>query len=470
MLFHSQAFLLAFLPLTLAAYYVLAWREGSDSGGGVTRRWMMIAASLVFYGYWDWRLVPLLIASVAVNWLLSLLSARLLPLRLVVVLGVTANLLLLAVFKYADFAVGSIEAVLGLRHDPFGIVLPLGISFFTFQQISYLVDLGRGTAPRYRFADYALWVVLFPHLIAGPIIRHHEIIDQFALHPLRAGWQERIARGAVLLTLGIAKKVMIADPLARLADPVFLAAAQGNAVGLVDGWCAGLAFALQIYFDFSGYSDMAMGIGLLLGLMLPVNFLAPYRATSIREFWRRWHMTLSRFLRDYLYIPMGGNRLGAAGRFAATLATMLLGGLWHGAAWTFVAWGALHGIALAVNQWWAATGRRFPTALGWLLTTLIVVIGFVVFRATSFGAAAEILGGMAGLHGKGALMSGQGARDWWMIPVAGALAIIGPTAHQWALERLKPSPWIATVVALLFVYLLLAVGEGRNTEFIYFQF
>ncbi|MBL8707134.1 MAG: MBOAT family protein, partial [Rhodospirillales bacterium] len=294
MLFHTQAFLLAFLPVTLAVYYALARREGDSGRHGGVRRWMMIAASLVFYGYWDWRLVPLLIASVLVNWLLSLLLGRRLPLRLGVLLGVAANLLLLGVFKYADFAIGSIEAVLGLKHDPFGIVLPLGISFFTFQQISYLVDLGRGTAPRYRFADYALWVVLFPHLIAGPIIRHHEIIDQFALHPLRQGWQERIARGAVLLTLGIAKKVMIADPLARLADPVFQSAAQGNAVGLVDGWCAGLAFALQIYFDFSGYSDMAMGIGLLLGLMLPVNFLAPYRATSIRDFWRRWHMTLSR--------------------------------------------------------------------------------------------------------------------------------------------------------------------------------
>ncbi|MCC7045821.1 MAG: MBOAT family protein [Alphaproteobacteria bacterium] len=460
MLFHTQAFLLAFLPLTLAAYYALA-------GWGAWRRWTTIAASLVFYGYWDWRLIPLLVGSVVANWLLSMLPPRL-PLRAVVVLGVAANLLLLGVFKYADFAVASVEALVGLRHDPFGIVLPLGISFFTFQQISYLVDLGRGEAPRYRFADYALWVALFPHLIAGPIIRHHEIIEQFKLEPRRSGLAERLARGFVLLTLGIGKKVLLADPLARLADPIFQAASEGRAVGLVDGWCAGLAFALQIYFDFSGYSDMAMGLGLLLGLMLPLNFLAPYRATSIRDFWRRWHITLSRFLRDYLYIPMGGNRLGRLGRAGATLATMLLGGLWHGAGWTFVAWGGLHGAALALNQAWAGQRRRIPAWLGWLLTMLVVVAGFVLFRASSFPAAAEVLTGMAGLHGKGRLT--PGAREWWLIPLAGLAATIGPTAHQLALEKLKPSPWLAVATALLFVYLLLAVGGGRNTEFIYFQF
>jgi D-alanyl-lipoteichoic acid acyltransferase DltB (MBOAT superfamily) len=460
MLFHTQAFLLAFLPLTLAAYYALAARAQA-------RRWAMIAASLVFYGYWDWRLVPLLVGSVVANWLLSLLPPRV-ALRRVVAFSVGANLLVLGLFKYADFAVGSVEAVLGLKHDPFGIVLPLGISFFTFQQISYLVDLGRGTAPRYRFSDYALWVVLFPHLIAGPIIRHYEIIEQFKLEPLRAGLPERLSRGFVLLTLGIAKKVLLADPLGRLVDPVFQAAAEGRAVGLVEGWCAGLAFSLQIYFDFSGYSDMAMGLGLLLGLMLPLNFLAPYRAASIREFWRRWHITLSRFLRDYLYVPMGGNRLGRGGRACATLGTMLLGGLWHGAGWTFVAWGALHGAALAVNQLWAGANRRCPMLVGWLLTMLVVVAGFVLFRAPSFAAAWEVLTGMAGLNGKGRLM--PGARDWWLVPLAGVVAIAGPTAHQLALDKLRPSPWLAGATALLFVYLLLLVGGGRNTEFIYFQF
>jgi len=459
MLFHTQAFLLAFLPLTLAAYYALAARpEG--------RRWAMILASLVFYGYWDWRLVPLLVASVLVNWALSMLPPLVAP-RRVVALGVTANLLVLGLFKYADFLAGSVELALGLEHDPFGIVLPLGISFFTFQQISYLVDLGRGQAPRYRFSDYALWVVLFPHLIAGPIIRHHEIIDQFALDPMRPGAAERISRGFALLTLGIAKKVMIADKLAAIADPVFLAAAEGKAVGFVDGWSAGLAFSLQIYFDFAGYSDMAMGLGLLLGLMLPVNFLAPYRATSIREFWRRWHITLSRFLRDYLYIPLGGNRAGRTRRAAATVATMLLGGLWHGAGWTFVAWGGLHGLALATNQRWAATGRRCPAPVGWALTMLVVVVGFVLFRASGFAAAADILRGMAGLSGIGAA---GGLHAWSLILAAGLVAAIGPAAHQLALERLRPQPWVAVTAGVGFVYLLLEVGGGRNTEFIYFQF
>ena len=464
MLFHTQAFLLAFLPVTLAAYYALArFPEG--------RRWAMIAASLVFYGYWDWRLVPLLVLSVAINWALSLLPPRV-ALRAVVVMGVAANLAVLAFFKYADFLVGSIEAALGLKHDSFGIVLPLGISFFTFQQISYLVNLGRGTAPRYRFSDYALWVTLFPHLIAGPIIRHHEIIDQFALDPLRPGLPERLSRGFTLLTLGIAKKVLIADQLAAIADPLFNAAHAGRAVGLAEGWIAGLAFSLQIYFDFSGYSDMAMGLAMGLGLMLPVNFMAPYRAASIREFWRRWHITLSRFLRDYLYIPMGGNKLAPGHRAAATVATMLLGGLWHGAGWTFVAWGGLHGAALAANQAWSAKGHAMPGWLGWILTMLVVVVGFVLFRAHDFGSAATIIAGMAGAQGLGPV-SGAVRPDWTelaTIPVAGLLATIGPPAHVLALERLRPRPWIGAIVALAFVYLLIEVGGGRNTEFIYFQF
>jgi D-alanyl-lipoteichoic acid acyltransferase DltB (MBOAT superfamily) len=463
MLFHTQAFLLAFLPVTLAAYYALAARPQA-------RRWAAILASLAFYGYWDWRLVPLLVLSVSVNWALSLLPPRL-ALRAVVALGVAANLSVLAFFKYADFLAGSAEALLGLKHDPYGIVLPLGISFFTFQQISYLVDLGRGQAPRYRFSDYALWVTLFPHLIAGPIIRHHEIIDQFALAPLRAGLAERLSRGFVLLVLGIAKKVLIADPLAQLADPLFAAAGAGSALALGQAWIAGLAFALQIYFDFSGYSDMAMGIAMLLGLMLPVNFDAPYRAASIREFWRRWHVTLSRFLRDYLYIPMGGNRRGPALRAAATVATMLLGGLWHGAGWTFVAWGGLHGLALAANQAWSRRGLPMPAPLGWLLTMLVVVVGFVLFRAADFGQAMSIVAGMAGFNGlKSAGAPPASAAGLAILVLAGFLAAIGPPAHVLAFERMKPVGWIAAPAALAFVYLLLAVGGGRNTEFIYFQF
>ncbi|CAG0962834.1 partial Peptidoglycan O-acetyltransferase, partial [Anaerolineae bacterium] len=240
-----------------------------------------------------------------------------------------------------------------------------------------------------------------------------------------------------------------------------------KAVGLVDGWAAGLAFSLQIFFDFSGYSDMAMGLGLMLGLMLPVNFLAPYRATSIREFWRRWHITLSRFLRDYLYIPLGGNRAGPRRRAAATVVTMLLGGLWHGAGWTFVAWGGLHGVALAVNQRWSETGRRCPALAGWLLTMLVVVVGFVLFRATGFGAAATMLGGMAGFGGLDAVLGGSA---WSLIMAAGLVAVFGPAAHQVAVEKLNPQPLLAVAVGLGFVYLLLEIGGGRNTEFIYFQF
>ncbi|MFQ5954347.1 MAG: MBOAT family O-acyltransferase, partial [Kiloniellales bacterium] len=313
MLFHSQVFLLLFLPPTLAGYYAAASRPR-------LRRWLLVVASLLFYGYWEIRLVPLLVGSVVGNWLVAYLATRpqagiewrhRLPW-----LGVALNLAVLGVFKYADFFADSLGMLFGVTHDPWNIILPLGISFFTFQQISYLVDLRRGEAPVYDFLDYAVYVTFFPQLIAGPIVRHHEIIHQYREDPWRPGLAQRLSQGLTLLVMGLFKKVVLADGLALIADPIF-ARAAGVASGLgelplsfAEGWLAALCFTFQLYFDFSGYTDMAIGLALMFGLMLPINFDAPYRATSIREFWRRWHMTLSRFLRDYLYFPMGGNRRG----------------------------------------------------------------------------------------------------------------------------------------------------------------
>ena len=462
MLFHSQIFLLLFLPVTLFGYYGLARKPGG-------RIWWLILASFVFYGYWDYRLIPLLAGSIIVNWLLARLHPRV-PARLIAILGVTANLLVLGIFKYADFFADVAAWFSGQPREPWSIILPLGISFFTFQQISYLVDLERRGTPAYGFRDYALFVCFFPQLIAGPIVRHNELIPQFEITPLRPGLNERMSRGFILLICGVAKKVFVADPLARIADPIFSAAAAGNPLSFADGWIASCAFGLQIYFDFSGYSDMALGLALLFGFALPVNFERPYIATSIRDFWRRWHITLSRFLRDYLYIPLGGSRKGPVVGAAALMATMLLGGLWHGAGMTFVIWGGLHGLALAINHAWSKAAIPLAPVLAWAFTMLFVFIAWVLFRADSFDAAVGIYRAMILLGPIGPLASAGESSAFWIIPAAALLAMIGPTAHRLATELVQPRYWLAAGSATLLVAVLLQTGIGANKEFIYFQF
>lgn len=461
MLFHTQLFLLLFLPVALGGYYLAARRREM-------RQWWLLLASLAFYGYWDPRFLPLLVGSVCINWLFAKLFVEKTPARLLIPFGVFLNLLVLGIFKYANFF-GTILADFGLMPpQTWSIVLPLGISFFTFQQISYLVDRSRGTAPAYGFREYAAYVCFFPQLIAGPIVRHDELIGQFALDPTREGLHERLSRGAVLLTIGLIKKLVFADTLARIADPLYQAAEAGKVLAFGESWLAAIAFGLQIYFDFSAYSDMAIGIAMMFGLALPFNFNAPYRADSIREFWRRWHMTLSRFLRDYLYIPLGGSRHGEARLLAALMATMLLGGLWHGAGWTFVAWGGIHGIALAINHYWNQYVKPIPRPLAWIFTLLVVYFAWVLFRAESFGSAASIMAGMVGLNGLE--LAADAAGKAWLIPVAALVSVIGPTSQQFALEELQPRAVWTAASAAAFAYAVIAAGGGLGQEFIYFQF
>jgi len=459
MLFHSQLFLFVFLPLCLAGYYLLARSRAA-------RGWWLLAASLLFYGYWDLRLLPLLVGSITVNWLFARflgLSRR----KATLLAGVALNLAVLGLFKYADFFGESLAALTGASFRPWGIVLPLGISFFTFQQISYLVDLRKGAAPVYGFRDYAMYVSFFPQLIAGPIVRHGELIFQFDADPRRPGLEERFLRGFGLLGMGLAKKLFLADGLAAIATPLFDGAAGGRALTFAEGWIAAAAYTFQLYFDFSGYSDMAIGLALLFGFVLPFNFNAPYKSTSIRDFWRRWHMTLSRFLRDYLYIALGGNRRGQAAQMAFLMATMLLGGLWHGAGWTFVAWGGLHGLGLMVNHLWRGAGLRLPAVVGWALTFLFVMAGWVLFRADSFAAAADILAAMAGGNG---LALAAGARDLWLIAIAAAVALIPPTSQRLVTELMVPRRAVGLAIGALLVAVLLQAGGGDAAEFIYFQF
>ncbi|MCB5943562.1 MBOAT family protein [Acidocella sp. KAb 2-4] len=381
MLFNSRVFILAFLPVALSLYLAAA-----RLGRRAAMLWLL-AVSLVFYAWWKPLCLPLLLGSIGTNFLCGRMMLRAPRRRLWLVAGLVFNFALLGVFKYAG--------LFGVA----GIVLPLGISFFTFQQVMFLVDTWRGELGAAPFLDYACFIAFFPHLISGPIVRPGHILPQFAALRPWAGLRARVAEGAELFLLGLAKKMVLADGLARFADPGFAAAARHDPLSLVEAWVALLAYALQIYFDFSGYSDMAIGLARMFGISFPVNFASPYKADNISLFWRRWNITLSFFLRDYLYIPLGGNRRGEARRIANLLITMLLGGLWHGAAWRFLLWGGLHGVYLVLHGWAGRLRLRLPVRLGWALTLFCVLLAWVPFRAAGFGAAMAFYKGLFGGNG-----------------------------------------------------------------------
>ena len=402
MLFNSDIFLFVFLPAVLAGFYLLGYFKRSAAA----LLWLVIA-SLIFYGWWNPAYLGLLGLSIVVNYLAGslLIKHRGSALaKTTVTVGVLFNLALLGYFKYANFFVSITNSLTGWSAGIDEIILPLAISFFTFQQIAYLIDVYQGKAEEYSFLHYCLFVTFFPQLIAGPIVHHKEMMPQFMKPETYRFIPENLAVGLAIFMLGLFKKMIFADSVAVFATPVFAAADGGATLGFFEAWTGALCYTLQIYFDFSGYSDMAIGLGRMFGIRLPLNFNSPYKALSIIDFWRRWHMTLSRFLRDYLYIPLGGNRYGNARRYGNLMTVMLIGGLWHGAGWTFVAWGALHGFYLLVNHAWrVTTNNRFQGSVArgtyWLLTFLAVVVAWVFFRAETFSGAIEILVAMAGGHG-----------------------------------------------------------------------
>ncbi len=456
MLFQSQFYVLLFLPTAASLYYVVA-------GSTRARQWVLIGASLVFYGWWDVRFVVLPVSQIVATWLLALAHERG-GSRAPLIVGVALNLFSLATFKYLDFLLGSISAATRITIPAAHIILPIGISFFSFQLISYLVDRMRGQAPIYPFRCFALFVLLYPHLIAGPIVRHNELIPQFALDPRREGLWQRIGIGLVIFTVGFTKKVLLADKLGAVVDPLF-AAANLHMLNLGEAWTAVLGFSFQLFLDFSAYTEMAIGSALIFGLLLPENFRRPYLATDIRDFWRRWHISLSNFLRDYLYIPLGGSRHGTVRYVWATMVTMGLCGLWHGAGWTFVAWGLWHGLGLAVCHGWQHFGRPMPKLVGWAITMLFVLVGWVAFRAASFGIANSILMSLTGAGGVG------GALQPVTLLIASALAsALIPSAHEIKNGLSNPHPVLAAAGAVLAVYCLLEVGQGAPVSFIYFQF
>lgn len=520
MLFNSVEFIFGFLPVTFALFFLLA-----RASHRLAALWLTIA-SLFFYGWWDARYLWLLGSSIGGNFLFGSAIARATSAtnsfraRALLIFAISANLLLLGYYKYANFFVSTL-AYLDVAQAQFAqVILPLGISFFTFTQVAFLVDAYHGRVKEYDPVHYTLFVTYFPHLIAGPVLHHKEMMPQFSQASTYSIRAENVAVGSTIFLIGLFKKTVLADGVAPYATPAFSAAKQGEMLSFFEAWSGALAYTLQLYFDFSGYSDMAIGLSRLFGVQLPLNFNSPYRAVNIIDFWRRWHMTLSRFLRDYLYVPLGGNRQGAARRYLNLFITMVLGGLWHGAGWTFVAWGALHGAYLMVNHGWIAFRRRIGLSSAkstvWgrfsarCLTLLAVIVGWVFFRAESFEAATRMLAGMFGFNGVslpaailgamgslGALLRDFGVREalgggmrfvssyLWIIG-AGAIALFAPNTQQ-LLDRFSPAldhvpsneggrfmvRWQPTMKWSIAVGLVGAIGllsMSRVSEFLYFQF
>jgi D-alanyl-lipoteichoic acid acyltransferase DltB (MBOAT superfamily) len=500
MLFSSYTFLFQFLPAVVLAF--AAARRHSPRAGIL----VLVGASLFFYGAWRPVYLVLLLASIGTNFSLGLLMEDPLRRRRIGTLGVVLNLALLGFFKYTNFIFDGIISLTGAPLPFVNVLLPLGISFFTFQQIAYLVDVMRGVRVERDIVSYTLFVSFFPHLIAGPLVHHAEMIPQF-----KRGRTSRsavlAARGTAIFAAGLFKKVVIADNLAQFVSPVFAHLDAGGGVSTSWAWLSTLAYTLQIYFDFSGYSDMAIGLALLFGIRLPVNFRSPYKARSIIDFWRRWHITLSRFLRDYLYIPLGGNRLGQQRRYLNLMLTMLLGGLWHGAGWNFLIWGGLHGLYLSVNHLWekwrgaavkAPSSGLVAAAASWTITFVAVVLAWVFFRAKTFAGAWAMLSALTGFAAGSSAYVSSGILRVMDLPIligeqrllvvggavtALALAIalclpnvpqlFGYREYRRAPEpsgRLRWRPNLAWALLSALAFAISLFGMWQRMEFLYFQF
>jgi alginate O-acetyltransferase complex protein AlgI len=478
MLFNSYPFIFVFLPIALAGYF---WLGRSSNLAPV---WWLAVASLVFYSLSNWQFVPLLVGSVAFNyvigWLLITKRLRSTARFAALTTGVAVDLVVLGIFKYAGFFAANLNALLSTGFAV-NILLPVGISFYTFTQIAFLVDAFRGNVARYALPHYALFVTYFPHLIAGPILHHKDMIPQFEDKKSKRPDAHLMLCGLIIFAIGLFKKTCLADAIQPLVAPAFGA----NTPSFDQAWIGALAYTFQLYFDFSGYSDMAIGISLMFGIFLPLNFNSPYKATSIVEFWRRWHMTLSQFLRDYLYIPLGGNRHGRVLRYVNLMITMLLGGLWHGAAWTFVAWGALHGAYLCANHAWSNYGPtlapRFARAANmaaFVLTFLSVVIAWVFFRADSISSALLVLSRMVDptniVFGRGEMANAT------FIAVYAMIAWFAPNTqeimgydHKNRVVGADPRAWLRRPGFLYAAAATLAfgvLGISQHSEFIYFRF
>ncbi len=390
MLFNSYEFIFVYLPIVFLMFFGLV----KHCGQRAATLWL-VAASFFFYGWWDYRYVPLLFVSICFNYWIGGKIRRGNGCKGWLAVGIIGNLSLLGYFKYTGFFLSTVNELVG--HAIFDVpylVLPLGISFFTFTQTAYLVEEYRGEAESHSFLTYCEFVTVFPHLIAGPIIRHRDMLPQFMEGKNFSVDHKNLAWGLTLFAVGLFKKTVIADDLSPWVDEVF---ARTDSLTFLEAWIGALSYTFQLYFDFSGYSEMAIGLGLMFNLRFPVNFNSPYQATSIIDFWRRWHMTLGLWVKDYLYIPMGGNRGGEFQKMRNLFFSMLLIGLWHGAGWQFVLWGGIHGALLMINHQWRRFNVQLPKIINWGLTFLCVTVCWVFFRAENLHDALNVLRAMANL-------------------------------------------------------------------------
>ena len=479
MLFNSYQYILLFLPISLIIYFILNRYRLIR----VSKFWLVLV-SIFFYGYWNLVYVPLLLGSILFNYLLGNLMLKkqsdLFNKKIILIVGLTGNIALLGFFKYTDFLIGIANTI---KEVPLGflyIILPLGISFFTFTQIAYLVDIYRGFVKEYSLLNYSLFVTFFPHLLAGPIIHHKEMMPQFDRIKNKILNYKNLSSGLYLLAIGLFKKVIIADTFAMYANAGFNSA---HAMHFLQAWVTSLSYTLQLYFDFSAYTDMAIGSSLMFNISLPINFNSPYRALDIQDFWRRWHITLSRFLRDYVYIPLGGNRLSEGRTLLNLIATFLIGGLWHGAGWTFIFWGFLHGIAMVIYRLWQKTGLVLPTVVAWFLTFQFVNAAWVFFRADNFNTAMNILQGMCGLNGLKLpwalaflrnfgftwdIYEGNFIRISVILAMGIMLAILGKNSNEME-NRFYPDFTRLSFSIILLSISIFFMAKGQS-EFIYFNF
>ncbi|GAA0850419.1 MBOAT family protein [Paenibacillus glucanolyticus] len=468
MLFNSYPFIFVFLPITVLVYFML-----NRLRYGLAAKCWLALSSLFFYSWWNISYLPLLLGSIAFNYAVGrLLQARQAHsldqtasrrgAKGILIAGISGNVLLLIYYKYADFFIVNIGAATGWEVPLLNLVLPLGISFFTFTQIAYLVDAYKGKAREYNLVNYVLFVTFYPHLIAGPILHHGEMMPQFDRVRGKLWDWGNAANGIFIFCIGLFKKVVIADTLAVYANTGF-----DTASGFVDSWVAALSYTFQLYFDFSGYTDMAIGAALLFNIRLPQNFNSPYKAVNIQDFWRRWHMTLSRFLRDYIYIPLGGNRRGEAIMLRNLVLTFLIGGLWHGAGWTFLFWGLLHGVGQVIQRLWGKLGITMPRVLAWAITFVFITVTWVFFRAESWADAMRLMKGMSGLSGIHLNL------DTALLEPVAIMIFIAPIVFfcrnsSELSVSFRPNFRQAVVCAVLFVISLMYIT--RISEFLYFNF
>lgn len=465
MLFNCYEFIFLFLPATFFLYFALSRKKLVIAA----KAWLILA-SLFFYSWWNISFLPIILVSIAVNYAVGASLSSLNPKntkfrKSMLIFGVAFNLLLLGYYKYFAFLVDNANAILGTHWTVMAKELPLGISFFTFTQIAYLVDAHRGQAKETSGESYSLFVTFFPHLLAGPIIHHRAVMPQFDRLRNHLVQHKNIFFGLFYFLMGLFQKVVIADYVGPIANMGFL---NAHFLSLIEAWGALLAYALQIYFDFAGYSNMAIGLALIFNIRFPINFNSPYQATSIIDFWRRWHMTLSQFLRDYLYIPLGGNRGGQFSRYRNIMLTMLLGGLWHGAGWTFVIWGGYHGLLIVLNHGIQKIRITLPKFLSILITFFFVCYGWVFFKSADLGQAWAMTRGLFGF---------QGVRfsnfpfllryDLFVIVFLCLIAWCWPNVEFWV-KKIKPSLFWLLFFVLVFIIDILYLN--RASAFLYFQF